>query len=197
MWDALAVSSRTRRWILASLVVLAGLLVSPRTWACSCWEEDVSVAEAFADAQAVFVGTVVATKPRNIDPNDPPLFKMSTDFEVTQMFKGDIEVGDRVRVFTPGSYWVGECGRSYGSVGDEWLVYASRPSRRLVDGFCSRSRDERMDGDLQILASLVDDSPPPTLRRRGCAIEQDQLGGGAILLVILFAAAATSSRRKS
>lgn len=152
---------RLRAACLLSLVfVPAALVLQPRVAdACSCipWPGPVEAAQS---VDVVFHGVLVsvadAPKPGKYDIQN----KVYT-FDVLRTFKGQLD--ERVNVLTADND--AACGRDYGPVGTEWLIYARHDETgALYDNLCSRTRDFQTAGDdiaeLEKHADELDDEPP-------------------------------------
>lgn len=152
---------RLRAACLLSLVfVPAALVLQPRTAdACSCIPSPGPV-EAAQSVDAVFHGKLVsiadAPKTGKYDIQN----KIYT-FDVLRTFKGQLD--ERVNVLTADNS--AACGRYFGELGSEWLIYARLDETgALNDNLCSRTRDLASAGDdiaeLEENADKLDDEPP-------------------------------------
>jgi MYXO-CTERM domain-containing protein len=81
-------------------------------------------------------------------------------FEVVRTFKGQLD--PKVNVITADND--AACGRNYGPVGSEWLIYSRTEDGQLLDNLCSRSRPiAHASEDIKELvehADELDDEPP-------------------------------------
>ena len=125
--------------LLAAAISAAGLLVASPAAACSCAEAD--TATHFADADAVFTGTLVS---RDVDHPDWPLMS-STDpalhvFAVDTVFKG--EVHERQGVVSAADS--ASCGLALSGEGP-FVVFASGdpdlPAGQYRSGLCNGTGD--------------------------------------------------------
>jgi MYXO-CTERM domain-containing protein len=147
--------------LLCSVFVPAAALVHVgEASACSCMPPKGPV-EAAQNVNVVFQAKLVAVADA---PQPGPYDVPSTlfTFAVIRTFKGQLDA--RVTVLTADNS--AACGRSYGEVDSEWLVYARVDDNgQLHDNLCSRTmRFEQAAADVAELeehADALDDDPPP------------------------------------
>ncbi|HET8777885.1 MAG TPA: hypothetical protein VFN76_09510 [Candidatus Limnocylindria bacterium] len=129
---------------LAAASALAALPVE-QVAACSCAQT--TVEEAAANAQAVFVGTVVDERPVGRDdgpvravaataPMPGPTGQVIYTFKVEVVAKGDI--GTQVELLGGGDG--ASCGMSFG-IGERWLVFASWDGAVHTTNLCAGNRN--------------------------------------------------------
>jgi hypothetical protein len=142
---ALSTGPRRIRMVLGIIAAGAVLLVAPPARACSCIQ--VSPEHAFANADRVFAGRMIAR--RSLDPPRPPVEAgglhvlqpadgAEFTFAVTNVWKGAVEETIRVRSAGFG----GGCGYNFPS-GTHHLVYASERWGALWTGLCTRNAEIR------------------------------------------------------
>jgi hypothetical protein len=126
-------TAATRRLIISALALAVCLSLAKPAAACICVGVG-APCEAFFDASAVFIGTVVSIDPVS---TTQPFSQRRVHLEVSDAFRGmttqnvDVETGE-------GS---GDCGYRF-NVGERYLVYASvRPgSQTLTTSICTRTK---------------------------------------------------------
>jgi hypothetical protein len=190
---------RSGRWLGYLLVLVMATFVPRLAAACSCEDppEDLrqAVSEAHARAKTVFVGRLV----RSNDHGPVNRFgeerrrKGIFEFEIIEVYKGKLSVGQRVRVWT----LMGEpCGFGLGDKRETWLIYARTYRGQLNVAFCSRSwLLARRQSDIPILAELAKDGAPPTIQSGRCTLGDDHEHGFGTLLILAGLLAARSRRR--
>jgi MYXO-CTERM domain-containing protein len=149
--------------LLLSLALLPAALLAARTAeACSCIGPRPPV-EAAREADAVFHATLVSVVDLPKDSQYALAYKVFT-FDVVRTFKGQLDA--QVNVKTTDNE--AACGRSYGTTGSEWLIYASVDGKgETHDNLCSRSKpiaDAAADiAELEANADTLDqpNEPPP------------------------------------
>jgi len=141
------------------LLVPAALVLQPgEASACSCMAAPSPVAAAQA-SHAVFTGKVVSVTDVKGQYDIP---RKEFKFTVARTFKGQLDA----EVIVTTSDNSAACGRTYGEVGSEWLVYAGVDSMGgLDDNLCSRSMilaDATNDiAELEAHLDELDDEPTP------------------------------------
>jgi hypothetical protein len=142
--------------------VSAALVLQPgEAQACSCIASSGPVPAA-QDVDVVFTAKLIAVKDAPKQGQFDLAMKIFT-FEVTRNFKGQLD--GQVNVSTADNS--AACGRGYGPVGTEWLIYARiDDSGQIYDNLCSRTRsleDAAADiAELEANADALDDEPEPS-----------------------------------
>jgi hypothetical protein len=178
---------------LAALVSGGGLVVASPAAACSCAEA--TLAQHFADADAVFTGSLVSRDVRRLDPwtqssADPALLV----FDVETVFKGDVHEQQGIVSASDSS----SCGVDV-SGDTAYVVFASRdeglPDGQYRAGLCNGTMpvDPALTGGLEELAGPATPAPWPPLdgagglEAPGARPPGDYLWFGAGVLVLLCA----------
>ena len=119
-------------------ILLIGIfaLAAEKGYACYCVKPDAP--EAFARAQAVFVGQVIdITDPRSILPEDPASERLFTvKFRVERGWKGAPFSGEVNVLSAQGN---GRCAHPPVSVGERYLIYAESADGWPMISSCSRT----------------------------------------------------------
>lgn len=174
-----------------AIMLGAGLAMAggaQRARACSCigWTD----AEAFANVDVVFRGTLASNDPRDADsPATEDVFEL--DFAVERVFKGEAAV--RQTVFTPGES--SSCAFP-GQVGLEYLVFAARGETALIEvggsdlttNLCAGTR--ATSADAATPASFGPGVAPLARAERPTAPTDDDDGGLSAAWVAVLAALA-------
>lgn len=139
--------------VLSAMPFASGI---PQAHACSCMMPG-SPAEAFADTDAVFSGTVT----RSID--DEEAYRTEVQFKVSTQWKGiDLSESSTVTVHT--GLNSAACGVEF-MKGEEYLVYAYQDEEtgELGASLCSRTTAlENADEDLEYLKATEREEPTPS-----------------------------------
>lgn len=146
--------------MLGAIALCAWSGASVQAQACSCaapkGSEQEQVQAEFADAKHVFVGRAIQVNRTHAD----RLLTEEVEFKVTQVFKGDYQVGQTIRIRS--MIGPGMCGRSVREGADpstpvaklgEWLIYGYGTQPHDIS-LCSRSRPVAGTRDLEILMGL-------------------------------------------
>ena len=160
---------RTNLQILGAALILIGAI--GRSEACSCGPdagaEDVQIQRAFEEARVVVVARLLATR-QTAMPDSPRHVVEDAEFMVSEVLKGDVVAGDKVRIRS--HLGPGPCGRSAqnnpiwleepdsGPVASskEWLIYG-HGSEPYELSLCDRSMPMSHRGlsDLQQLRKFL------------------------------------------
>ncbi|MFO7563283.1 MAG: MYXO-CTERM sorting domain-containing protein [Enhygromyxa sp.] len=153
-----------RRLLATSLLALAfvpaALVLHPsEASACSCMPPPGPV-ESAQNVDVVFHGKLLAVTiaPK---PDQYGITNKIYTFEILRTFKGQLDA--QINVTTADND--AACGRNYGPVGSEWLIYGRGDEGGLHDNLCSRSRPiahaSEDIAELLAHADELDDDPPP------------------------------------
>jgi hypothetical protein len=150
--------------VLSLALIPAALSLAPReAAACSCIPSPGAL-EAARDADAVFTAKLirVADGPQG----GPHAIKTKVfTFEVMRTFKGQLDAQININTADNSA----ACGRDYGDVGSEWLIYARiDDAGQARDNLCSRTTPlASASADISVLEANADgldkpDQEPPT-----------------------------------
>jgi hypothetical protein len=153
--------SSISRGVLVTAILSAWLGVSAPVLACSCLQpkgsEEEQVNQELADAKVVFSGKVTSLQKSFVDRYQVE----DAEMKVTQVFKGDLKVGQTVRIRS--SIGGGMCGRSVREGADastpvakldEWLVYGYGDGTFEIST-CNRSNPVTGTRDVEVLKRLT------------------------------------------
>lgn len=151
--------------IVTLLVSIGFLFGADRSQACSCIFSEGTLAEqvqeSFADATAVFVGTVVDAQLDEVPSRDDASYSLLTQrarFRVERDWKGNFKLGSIVTTETVIECCM--CGQSV-DAGEVWLIYIHGSGPPYEISTCSRSTPENFNSaDIAVLDALTGDARP-------------------------------------
>ncbi|MBA2524627.1 MAG: carboxypeptidase regulatory-like domain-containing protein [Pyrinomonadaceae bacterium] len=160
------------RWLFIAITVFALVALSPgNALACSCLER--VPCQAYGEASAVFVGTVIDSRIITIKQANYERKRRAVRLSVDSPFRG--VRGSKVEVTT--AMGGGDCG--FGFVpSQQYLVYASEYEGKLSTSICSRTRSiARAAEDLSYIRGLATAKPGATISGKVVKNRRNKDGG--------------------
>jgi hypothetical protein len=118
------------------LCLLLALAVQTAAFPCSCMPRP-SVAEAFAEANAVFAGRCISAKLLPARDEEFPFERCQFIFEVTRVWKGTAE---KKQVTVETGAGGGDCGYRF-AIGASYILYCNEADGMLFTDICMRTCD--------------------------------------------------------
>lgn len=160
------------RWLFIAITVFAfGALSAGNALACSCAER--VPCQAYGEASAVFVGTVIDSRIITIKQGNYERRRRAVRLSVDSSFRG--VRGSEVEVTT--GLGGGDCGFGF-VLTEQYLVYASEHEGKLSTGICSRTRSiSRAAEDLSYIRGLATAKPGATISGKVVKNRPNKNGG--------------------
>jgi hypothetical protein len=148
------------RWPFITAVFALVMLSAGRALACSCLEQ--APCQAYGEASAVFVGTVLDSRITTTTQGKYERSRRAVRFSVDTPFRG--VTGSQVELTT--GMGGGDCGFGFVPT-EQYLVYAYEHEGKLSTGICSRTRSmSRAEEDLRYIRGLATTTPGATISGR-------------------------------
>jgi Carboxypeptidase regulatory-like domain/Tissue inhibitor of metalloproteinase len=160
------------RWLLITIGAFSlAVLSAGNALACSCAAR--LPCQAYGDASAVFIGTVIDSRMINVTQSNYKRNKRVVRLSVDSAFRGI--KGSDVEVMT--GMGGGDCGFEFVPAG-QYLVYASEYEGKLSTSICSRTRSiSRATEDLNYIRGLATAKAGATISGKVVRNRQNQNGG--------------------
>lgn len=164
-------------FVLVSLLALF-LMSSAAVSACSCAGEQIPC-EAYSEASAVFLGTVIESRPITTQRAEYEENSLSVKLSIDTPFRG-IE-GAETEVIT--GLGGGDCGFSF-TQARQYLVYAYRNEGKLHTGICTRTRlASRAAEDLAYLRGLSKSTAGAAITGKTSRYQRDENGNSKEIIL--------------
>ena len=159
------------RWLFIAITAFALVTLSAGTaLACSCLER--APCQAYGEASAVFVGTVIDSRVITTKRDKYERSKRAVRLSVDTPFRG--VTGSEVELTT--GMGGGDCGFRF-VPSEQYLVYAYENEGKLSTGICSRTRSvSRAAEDLSYIRGLVTTKPRASISGKVVRIRRDKNG---------------------
>ncbi len=160
------------RWLFIAITVFTLVALSAgNALPCTCLER--VPCQAFGEASAVFVGTVIDSRIITIKQGNYESSSRAVRFSLDSPFRG--VTGSEVEVTT--AMGGGDCGFGFVPT-QQYLVYASAYEGKLSTSICSRTRSiSRAAEDLSYIRGLATAKPGATIRGRVVKNRRTKNGG--------------------
>ncbi|CAN5720784.1 hypothetical protein BH18ACI4_BH18ACI4_09070 [soil metagenome] len=166
------------RWLFIAITVFALVALSAaNALACTCLER--APCQAYGEASAVFVGTVINSRILSIKQGNHESSSRVVRLSVDSSFRG--VKGSEVEVTT--AMGGGDCGFGFVPT-QQYLVYASENNGKLSTSICTRTRSiSRAAEDLSYIRGLAQAKPGATISGKVVQNRRNKNGGYDNLLL--------------